>query len=226
METQDLITRLAADTGAVRRLRPPWVRALAWLAIALPYVAAVIWSKVNAAGAFGDPRFMLEQAAAFATALAATVAAFASIIPGFDRRVLLLPLPPLALWLASVGYGCLQDWVRHGPDGLTIRPDWDCLPSATIIGVVPAVAMVVMLRRGAPLLPRLTLTLGGLAVAALANFGLQFFHFRDASIMVLVWHVGSVAVLSMLAGSLGPLIVGSRHAGAVAASRKRAAPPA
>ena len=126
--------------------------------------------------------------------------------------MLLLPLPPLALWLASVGYGCLQDWAQHGPNGLTIRPDWDCLPSATIIGVVPAIAMVVMLRRGAPLLPRLTLTLGGLAVAAIANFGLQFFHFRDATIMVLVWHLGSVAVLSMLAGALGPRILGWRHA--------------
>lgn len=215
METEELISRLAADARPVQRLRSPWARALLWLAIALPTVAAVIWGHADTAAILGDPRFVLEQVATFATALAAAIAAFASIVPGFDRRLLLLPLPPFALWLASVGYGCLQDWVQRGPDGLVIRPDWDCLPSATVIGIVPAVAMVFMLRKGAPLVPRLTLALGGLAVAAIANFGLQFFHFRDASIMVLVWHMGSVAVLSMLAGTFGRRVLGWRHAGPV-----------
>jgi hypothetical protein len=211
METQDLITRLAADTRAVRRLNPPWVRTLLWLAIALPYVAAVVWGHADPTGIVQKPPFMIGQAAAFVTALAATAAAFASVVPGFDRRVLLLPVPPFALWLASAGYGCLQDWVQRGADGLAIRPDWECLPYAAVIGIVPAVAMVLMLRKGAPLFPRLTLALGGLAVAALANFGLQFFHLRDVSIMVLVWHVGSVAVLSALAGAFGRRILAWRH---------------
>lgn len=214
METQELISRLAADARPVQRLRPPWVRALFWLVIALPYVAAVVWGKIlmiDVAQTLADPRFVIEQAATLATALAATVAAFASIVPGFDRRVLLLPLPPFALWLASVGHGCLQDWVKFGADGLAIRPDWECLPSATIIGIVPAIAMIIMLRQGAPLFPRLTLVLGALAVAALGNFGLQLFHFRDASIMVLVWHLGSVAVLLLLGGSLGRQILGRRR---------------
>ena len=215
METEELIKRLAADTPAVRRLQPPWVRAVFWLTIALPYVAVVVRGKlmmVDPSQTLADPRFMIEQAATFVTALTAAVAAFCSIVPGFDRRLLLLPLAPLALWFASVGHGCVQDWLRLGTDGLAIRPDWDCLPSATIIGIVPAVAMVVMLRRGAPLYPRLTLALGALAVAAIGNFGMQFFHFRDASIMILFWHLGNVAVLSMLAGWLGQYVLGWHHA--------------
>lgn len=218
MLTDDLIKHLAADVPAVRRLRPPWMRAILWLAIALPYVAIVVWGKllmVDVAQTLADPRFMIEQAATFATALTAAIAAFRSIVPGFDRRVLLLPLAPLALWLGSVGQGCLQDWLQFGADGLAIRPDWECLPSASIIGIVPAAAMVVMLRRGAPLFPRLTMVLGALAVAAIGNFGMQLFHFRDASIMVLFWHLGSVAVLSALAGWLGGHVLGWRHAKAV-----------
>jgi hypothetical protein len=213
METEELIARLAADAQPVRRLRPPWLRALAWLAIALPYVAAVAYAKLRMAdtiGPFDDLRFIVEQSATLATAATAAIAALASIIPGFDRRVLLLPLPSFAIWLASVGYGCLQDWLRLGPDGLVIVPDWECLPSAAFIGILPALAMIIMLGRGAPMAPRLTLALAGLAVAAIANFGLQFFHFRDASIMVLVWHLGSVAVLSALAGAAGRLIFGRR----------------
>ena len=217
METAELIKRLAADTSKVRRLQPPWVRAMLWLAIALPYVAVVVRGKlmmVDASQTLADPRFMIEQAATLATALTAAFAAFCSTVPGFDRKMLLLPLAPLALWIASVGHGCVQDWLQFGADGLAIRPDWQCLPSATIIGIVPAVAMVAMLRRGAPLYPRLTLMLGALAVAAIGNFGMQFFHFRDASIMLLFWHLGNVAVLSVLAGWLGRYALGWRHANA------------
>jgi hypothetical protein len=56
--------------------------------------------------------------------------------------------------------------------------------------------MTVMLRRGAPLTPHLTAALGGLAAAGLANFGLRLFHTQDASLMVLVWQVGSVVILT------------------------------
>ena len=214
METAELIKRLAADPSTVRRLQPPWLRAMLWLAIALPYVAAVVRGKlmmVNPSQTLADPRFMIEQAATFATALTAAFAAFGSVVPGFDRRLVLLPLGPLALWIASVGHGCVQDWLQFGADGLAIRPDWDCLPSATIIGIIPAIAMVAMLRKGAPLQPRLTLMLGALAVAAIGNFGMQFFHFRDASIMMLFWHLGNVAVLSALAGWTAHHVLRWRH---------------
>jgi hypothetical protein len=215
MDTDEFIKRLAADLQPVRPLRPPWARAVLWLGIALPYVAAVVWGKlmmIDAAQIGADARFMVEQAATLATALTAAIAAFRSVIPGFDRRVLLLPLAPLGLWLASVGHGCVQDWLRFGADGLTIRPDWDCLPPATVIGIVPAIVLVLMLRKGAPLRPRMTLALAALAVASVANFGLQFAHVRDVSIMVLVWHLGAAAALSALGGSLGELVLGWRHA--------------
>jgi hypothetical protein len=218
MQTDEFIRRLAADTGAVRRLKPPLQRGLIWLALALPYVAAVVWghlTRLDAAQVMADPRFMVEQAASFATAFTAAFAAFGSVVPGFDRRVLLLPLAPLALWLASVGHGCVQDWLLLGADGLAVRPDWDCLPAALLIGVVPAAAMLVMLRRGAPLRPHATLALGALAVAALGNLGMQVFHFRDATIMLLVWHLGGMAVLALLAGSLGGRLLRWRHAKAV-----------
>jgi hypothetical protein len=213
MDTDELIKRLAADLKPVRPLRPPWIRAILWLAISLPYVAAVVWAKlsmVDPVQAANDARFMVEQAATLATAVAAAVAAFRSAIPGFDRRILLLPLVPLGLWLASVGHGCVQDWFRLGPDGLSARPDWDCLPMAAIIGIVPGAAIVVMLRKALPLHPRLTLALAALAVGSVANFGLQFAHMQDASIMVLTWHLGAAVVLSALGGWLGERVLGWR----------------
>ena len=71
--------------------------------------------------------------------------------------------------------------------------------------------MLILLRRGAPLLPRVTLALAALALAAIANFGLRLFHLGDVSIMVLFWHLGSAAVLSVIAASFGPYVLRWRH---------------
>ena len=45
-----------------------------------------------------------------------------------------------------------------------------------LVGAAPTAMMVTMLRRGAPLRPRLTLALAGLGVGGLANVAMQMFH--------------------------------------------------
>lgn len=224
METNQLIRRLAEDATPIRRLPAPWWRAAIWFSISLPYVAAVIFAhakQIDPAQMLADWQFIIEQIAIFSTAITAVVAAFCSVIPGFDRKILMLPLLPLMVWLASLGDGCIRDWLRLGASGLKLRPDWDCLPPAALLGIVPAIAIVVMLRRGAPLYPRATLALAALAVAALGNFGLRFYHVGDASIMILVWHFGSVVVLSLLAGWIGTLVLNWKRVRTIPANPAR-----
>jgi len=218
MDTNALIQELADSAVPVRRLPSPWARMLLWLALSVPILAAVIWlvmpSDINPVAAITDRRFLIEEAVLLVTALTAALAAFASVVPGYDRRILLIPLLPFAVWLASLGEGCWRNWVALGTNGLTLRPDWDCLPPAILIGIVPSIAMVVMLRRGAPLIPRTSIALGALAVAALANLGLRVFHVGDASVMVLFWHLGGAAVLAGLAAFAGRRVLYWRHAAA------------
>lgn len=206
METSTLIRQLEADHAPVRALPRPWVRTLLWLSLAIVYIGMVTMlttSRPDLALLLTEPRFQIELGAAFATAALAAVAAFTCVVPGRSRIVCLLPLVPLTIWLASLGQACFQDWAALGPDGLRLRIDWDCMPAAVVAGIIPAIAMVVMLRRGAPLFPHVALAMGALAVGAIANAGLQLHHVGDASIMVLVWHFGSVAALSLLAGWAG-----------------------
>jgi hypothetical protein len=203
VETGRLIEALAETAGPVRRLPRPWRRAVAWLLIALPYVALVVIVVSPRSDLFIkllQPRFAIEQAAALATGIAAAVTAFATVIPGCDRKVLLFPILPAIVWLGSLGEGCIQQWLHSG---LLLQPDWFCFPAILLVGAIPAIVITVMLRRGAPLAPHLTAMLGGLAAAGLGNFGLRFFHPQDASLMVLVWQVGSVLVLTAFAGSAG-----------------------
>jgi hypothetical protein len=189
------------------------VRAAVWLgfaAIDIALFVLVMSPRADLARALTDPAFVTEQLAALATGVTAGIAAFASVVPGFRRRVLLLPLPPLAVWLGSVGGGCAVSWIQGNPQGLTLTPDWACIPAIALIGLLPAMLIALMLRRGAPLTPQLTATLGGLAAAGLGNFGLRLCHAQDASVMVLVWQVGAVFLLTAAAGIAGRWVLGWR----------------
>ena len=65
-----------------------------------------------------------------------------------------------------------------------------------------------MLRRGAPLVPRLTLVFAGMAVAATVNLGLLLLHEGDVSIMLLVWHTGYVVALAAIGAWVAPALLG------------------
>ena len=210
MKTDELIERLVQDSEPVSRLRPPSTRAAIWFALGIPSVALVVLVMSPRSDLFAklsDPAYLIEQSAALATGITVVLAAFASIVPGFDRRYLLLPVFPFVIWFGSLGLGCIQSWLQFGPDGLSLQPDWFCFPAIVLVGMVPAITMAVMLRRGAPLTPHLTTALGGLAAAGLGNFGLRLFHPQDASIMVLVWQMGTVFVLTALAGWAGRFLL-------------------
>jgi hypothetical protein len=206
MNTEKLIEHLAQSCKPVRRLQPPWIRTAIWLALVAPYVVVIVIAmspRPDLAAKLGDPRFVIEQSAALLTAIAAAAAALATTIPGFDRRVALLPALPLAVWLGSLGQGCVSAWINATPGGLSLYPDWLCIPATVLIGALPAVVIVVMLRHGAPLAPHLTTALGGLAAAGIGNFGLRLFHQQDASVMVLVWQFGTVFALTAAAAWAG-----------------------
>ncbi|MCK6454698.1 MAG: DUF1109 domain-containing protein [Alphaproteobacteria bacterium] len=208
--TDDLIRRLAHSGAQVRPLASPSRRTLFWLAVSLPYVAAIVLLMSPRPGLIeklSELRFQVEQLAALATAVSAAMASFCAIVPGRPRWPLLIPLLPLAVWLGSLGQGCIETWLAYGAEGLRLRPDLICFPAIAMVGAVPAAAMVVMLRRGAPLYPRATIALGALAAAALGNFGLRLFHTQDASLMVLVWQFGSVALMSALASRAGRRLI-------------------
>jgi hypothetical protein len=206
MKTDDLIEQLSADVRPVRPLAAPALRALVWLACAVPpvlIVVAVHGVEKSPAMVLGNGRAVVEALAMIATAVTAAIAAFSSEVPGTNRHWLWLPLLPLAVWVASVGESCLADYQSVGVAALAIGSD-PCLVPTIFAGIVPAAVMFAMIRRGAPLAPVTTLALGGLAVAALVNFGMMLFHVGDVSLTVLFWHGGAIAAVAAVAGLSGP----------------------
>jgi hypothetical protein len=167
-------------------------------------VVLVVSPRADLIEKFSDNRFFVEQAAAIATGISAAAAAFSTVIPGHSRKATLLPFLPLAVWLGSLLQGT---WQQFRLDSLLFQQEWVCFPAIVLVGSVPAIALICMLRRGAPLMPCTTIALGGLAAAGLGDFGLRLFHPQDASLLVLVWQFGSVAILTGLAGCAGRYVL-------------------
>jgi hypothetical protein len=210
LRTDELIRALASDGHPVQRLPHPMQRAVTWLLMSAVYVAAVVLAyralgeNVRMAG---GASYLTEQLATIATALTAAVAAFCCVVPGRSRLIALAPLLPLAAWLLSMGDACAGIARVFVGGGIGAEGGWECLPPSVIVGFGPALVMVAMLRRGAPLYPRATMLLGALAAAALGNLGLRLFHEGDVTPVMLAWQLAAAVVLASLAGLLAPRIL-------------------
>ncbi len=94
--------------------------------------------------------------------------------------------------MATLGRQCWDEWVRLGLSGMEFHSDLMCVPAIAMTGAVPALAIVLAIRRGARLYTPYAVLWGSLAAAALANVALRLFHPEDAALMVIVWQFGSV----------------------------------
>jgi hypothetical protein len=205
-ETQRLIDTLVAGATPVRRLRPPLARALAWLALAagiLVLLAIGHGVRSDLVDHLRQPIFVVSIAAALLTGVLAAVAAFFVSLPDRSQSWLLLPLPALAVWVATIGYGCLTDWVAIGPDGVHLGETLRCFATLVLTSVPLAIALAMMLRHAALLRPVAAIVAGALAVAAITSSALALLHDIDATAMILIWNLGTAAVITMLGGAFG-----------------------
>jgi hypothetical protein len=207
MRTDDFVERLALGVRPVRPLRTPWVRGASWSLAASLYLgllAVLMTSRDDLAANAAAPRFIVQQLAAIATSVSAAAAAFVSIVPGYSRRVLLLPAALATVWLTSTLVGSSQEWPDTGLAGLALQREWPCVVTIVFGSTLPACCLMFMLRRGAPLTPRLTAALSALASAGLAHVVACVSEPHSNNLVVLLWHGATVFAIVCVAGALGP----------------------
>lgn len=201
-----LIGELACEARPVKRLYPPALRAVGWLAIAFAVLAAMVaWYglRPDLAEAMSEPGEMLAMVAAIATGIAATFAAFYLAVPGASLRWSLLPLPVALVWISGLGIGCYADWVRFGPEGITLGESYECFQAIVLTSLGLGVPLAWLLRHARLYRPVATAAMGGLALSSLAAAALELFHRTDARIMDVVWHVAAVALVVSLSSGWG-----------------------
>ena len=204
--TEDLIAELAAAAAPVKRLAPPMLRALAWLAVVALVAGAAILKLSNLhafAARASDPRLAVELFATLATGLAGVIAAFHLSVPGRHRAWVLLPAPFAALWVGLSGLGCWKYWAEQTANGWRLGESAHCFVFLLGIGIPLAGLLLFSLRKAHPLQPRLVASVGAMGVAALAAFILQFFHPFDVTLMDFGAHLTALAIVIAAAGVSG-----------------------
>jgi hypothetical protein len=203
--TPDLIESLVARAEPVRRLRPPLVRAAAWLLFAGLMVILMIAIKglrPDLGLSLRQPGFAIDVAAALATGILAAVAAFIVSLPDRSRLWLWLPVPALLVWIVNIGHSCLTAWVDLQP-GMHLGDETGCVAALVLTGMPLALTLLIMLRHTALLNPTPVAIAGSLAVAGITASLLPLFHNHDASVLILVWNLGIAALLTAAAGAFG-----------------------
>ena len=206
IKTPDLIASLAANVAPVRRLRPPAIRAACWLLLAAAVLTLLAISqgiRPDFAQRLRDPAFAIVMAASLLTGILAAFAAFLVSLPDRSRLWLLLPAPALIVWLSNIGYQCLTQWISIGPNGVSFGETARCFATLVLTSLPLSLAMLVMLRHAALLRPTAAIVMGSLAVAAITATALSLFHTIDATVMILLWNIGTVVLLVGLGGLFG-----------------------
>jgi hypothetical protein len=192
-----LIDALGAQLTPVRRLPPPWLRTLGWLAV-VAGIAAVLLAR-HGAGAMlhrwqAAPDLCLAACGAVVTAITAALAAFALAVPGRSVRWAWLPVPSAVIWIAASGMGCLRAHIP-GMAVLDMHEANHCLIFIISFSIPLSGLLVWLLRRACPLRPVLTAVIVGLASAAASASLLEIIHNVDAAASDLVMHALAVAIV-------------------------------
>jgi hypothetical protein len=196
-DTANLIDALSGDLRPVHRLDRPLLRAAQFLALAFALLLAValyhgptplFLARLDA------PMFLIPWLASIAVGIAATIAVFQLAVPGAPRWIFWLPASPLALWLATLGAGCLEELLAHGTAHLATS--WHCVQVIAQTSLPLGLVLGWMLRRAAPLAPMAIGALAALAVSALASATLETFHSLQTATMILIWHAATIAIIA------------------------------
>jgi hypothetical protein len=202
----NLIQNLASDLKPVRPLPPASKRALVWLGFVV--AAGLVLSLIADRATFmhrlmASPDMWMAMLGSTLTAILAAIAAFKLSMPDGPKAWALLPLPAVILWIAASGLGCLRDYVLPGTHVAPMAETMECLTIILALSVPLSLLMFAMLREAFSLLPGLTATVAGLAIAAASATLLNLFHPFDAAAVDLLVHAFAVALVIVASRTVG-----------------------
>ena len=124
--------------------------------------------------------------------------AFHLSVPGAERSAgaRTLPILGLLVWVSLVAAG-------HSPAAGDPLPGWPCVWRMACLAFLPAFAVLVMLRKAAPLRPGWTGWFALLSAGSLAILGTQIVCGRDDPRHVYLWHFGPLLAAGLIGIHLG-----------------------
>lgn len=194
---ESLIDALGAELTPVRRLLPPWRRALGWLLV-VAVLAAMLFVRYGATTMLhrwqAAPDLGVAACGAVITAITAALASFVLAVPGRSIKWAWVPVPSAALWIGASGLGCLRAHIPGMPV-LNLHGANDCLIFIISFSIPLSGLLIWLIRRACPLRPVLTAIMVGLASASASASLLEICHNFDAAASDLLMHALAVAIV-------------------------------
>ncbi|WP_119717607.1 NrsF family protein [Cognatilysobacter tabacisoli] len=211
-DTDHLIDQLAARARPVQRLASPMRRTALWTlaaSVVIALIALAYGPRPDFLHTLADGPALLEWTASIVTGLLAAYATFQISVPGRSPSWAWMPLPALLAWLFAVAWGCATDFARLGRDAFAMQyGSWECAMAITVTGVPLGLVMLLLVRHAGVVRPAATAMLATLSATALSAAGVSLYHHGESALMVLTWHVGAVALLSLLSLAFGRSLLG------------------
>jgi hypothetical protein len=201
---EHMVARLLADAEPVRRIWSPEARLALWLTLEIVAIAAAVIFGLRAAVAVDlrQPRLLAEIALCMTAGGIAAAVAFRAAVPGRASAPLVAAfwavLACTALLLASLDAG------ETPSDSSFVASGIQCVASILAFAALPWAALVVAIRRGAPVAAPVAGLYAGAAAFLFAAAAVRIACPIDARLHVLTWHVGTMAIgtaLSAVAGA-------------------------
>jgi len=201
MNTNDLIQKLSQDIAPVQRLASTPKRLGFWLAIAF----LVLVLEVTLFGPREDlgqraftAQFATEVLSVLFVALVSAYGALVLSIPAPEKKAVTrwLPIAGVTLWFAFLAIRVVDSGI------FATECAFSCARDIVILGFAPSLILYLLVRKGAPVFPRITGALAILAGASLGCLGTLFLCHNDEAIHLLLWHLMPVLALSLV-GTLG-----------------------
>ena len=187
MKTDELIQQLAGNAPPVKRLRPFGQRFIAWLVISLVYIGIIMFFfgvRDDAGLMLRDPMFFTQAMLLIVLGVTAGYAALQISVPD---GMLSVPLVGLVIGSAMVSM-VLLSYETCTTSGCVAGQGWECSLHIAMLGIIPAIALFLMLKRSAPSRRLWAGALMGLAMIGLSAAALQFACGNSDPLHLLVWH--------------------------------------
>ena len=192
-----LVDSLVADATPVRRMWPTTARLAvwmtAWTAFALAVAASMDWAPL---ARLDSGRLAAELVVALVAVFLWGTLALRAAVPGQTPRggrialALVVALMPLLFWQAAPGPEPFSNGVR-------------CAVRTVALALLPGLAMLWAVRRGAPLAPRRAAALAGGTGLLSAYLLMRLLCSVDQPAHLFVWHVLPIVAGVVLAAAAG-----------------------
>lgn len=209
MSHERLIATLASQATPVQPLAAPRIRMARWILCAVVAVSlGIAWRGVrtNLAAAFSDPTFIITNLLILIVAVSAAWLALTLAVPGALRlaRTKWLPIAALGAWGAIL----IQQVATTGDLAAALMTEQvvaGCMFKTYGIAIGPALVIILLAQRAAPLDWRWTASLASLSALAFGVLGTELICPITGYAHLFNWHflpVAAMTAAAFLAGGL------------------------